>query len=266
MRQLFAAGNGSPSNPNEIGVDVTVKSVISRVARLGIDAIDEAVSPRGNVLYGVKCGPEKCWEVWKELRDALADEYGWWPFISHDGPGEWEWAQPGGEADLPHEHHRETLTRLVTAQSDILEGAEDLASRLGELAPRHPGVTIGAVFARPPEWVCAVAAPECSRLPEILEAPSTPNWIGGPDHPALTYRDHVDVLHAWHRQYDASICYLGANSLMLEVGRPPQTARDVAAVAIEQYAYCYDLDQIFGSIEEVAREQASSPQWFFRWD
>lgn len=75
---------------------MTVQTVISRVARMGTDAIDEAVSPRGEVLYGVKCGPDRCWDVWKELRDSLADDgYRWWPFVSHDGPGEWEWALPG---------------------------------------------------------------------------------------------------------------------------------------------------------------------------
>lgn len=244
---------------------MAVRAEIAYALRVGVDAVEEVLSPQGDALYGVRCGPDECWGAWQELRGA-GD--GWWPFVSHEGPGEWEWdrtravKEGRGFSEAP----RITPARLVAAQEDMLADAPGLAERLGELAPRPRGKTVGEFFARRPEWVCVAEVGEQFMLPEILDAPSTPNWVGSPAHPALRYEDHADVLRAWSSRYDVSLCYLGSNALVLEVGRPPRSARDVAAAAIEQYAYCYDLDQVIGSIDDVAREQACADQWFFWWD
>jgi hypothetical protein len=245
----------------------TLKSAIAQVVGVRIDAVEEATSPRGNVLYGVRCPPDECWEVWRELRDA-ARKIGFWPFVSHEGPREWEWdhARAWDESARISPSRGGTPAQLVAAQSGVLEDAGGLADRLVDLAPRPQGKTFGEFFAYRPEWVCLATVPAQSQLPEILDAPSTPNWLGGPAHPVLRYEDHADVLREWHSRYDASICYLGSNSLMVQVGSPPRTVRDAAAVAIEQYAYCPDLDQVIGTLDDVAREQAGARQWFFWWD
>jgi hypothetical protein len=246
---------------------MNVKSHISLLAGVGIETIEQSVSPRGDVLYGLRCPPGETWEMWRGLREA-AGKTGLQAFVSHQSPGEWEWdrsRQPDG-GDRPSPDHGATLARLVAARSSQLGESEGLANRLTSLDPRPRGRTAEEFFARPPEWVCLAEVREPSRLPTVLDAPSTPNWTGGPSHPVLRYADHVDVLRSWHSRFDASVCYLASNALMVQVGRPPRTAADVAAVAVEQYAYCPDLDQVIGTLDDVAREQACADQWFFWWD
>jgi hypothetical protein len=246
---------------------VTVRAEIAHAIGVEGDAVEGVVSPRGDVLYGVWCGPDECWGLWRKLRRA-GEKSAWWPFVSHDGPGEWEWdvSRAVRESHGFSEASGVTPTRLVAAQEDVLADAAGLEGRLGKLAPRQRGTTVGEFFPHRPEWVCVAEIREQFRIPEVLDAPSTPNWVGSSAHPALGYEDHADVLRAWSSRYDASVCYLGSNALMLEVGRPPRSPHDVAAAATEQYAYCYDLDQVIGSIDDVAREQACADQWFFWWD
>lgn len=243
------------------------QAALAQVAGVGIDAVEEVVSPRGDALYGVRCPPDACWRIWRELFNA-AGTSGYWPFVSHEGPRAWEWdhTRESTRSDGSSPSRGATPAQLIAAQSDVLEDTDGLADRLAEPAPRPRGKTFGEFFAFRPEWVCLAEAQAQSRLPDILDAPSAPNWIGGPAHPFLRYADHADLLDLWHSRYDASICYLGAHSLMLRVGRPPRTPREAAAVAIEQYAYCPDLDQVIGSLDTVAREQAAATQWFFWWD
>jgi hypothetical protein len=91
---------------------------------------------------------------------------------------------------------------------------------------------------------------------------TTSNWIGGAIHPDLTAADHIAVLRHWEDQYGAEVYHTGRAELALIVNRPPQAELEVARCAIEQYAYCYDL----GDVVDVARDQAPTDHWYFRWD
>lgn len=71
------------------------------------------------------------------------------------------------------------------------------------------------------------------------------------------------ALRSWHDRYGAEVYYLGVSALELRVARPLQQLGEVAAVAIEQYAYCDDLGQVIGEPDQVARRQVPAGQWHF---
>jgi hypothetical protein len=78
--------------------------------------------------------------------------------------------------------------------------------------------------------------------------------------------DHLAVLRHWHQRYGAELYYAAGSDLELAVARPPARTDDVARCAVEQTVYCYDLSQLFGEPEDVAREQARGNHWSFWWD
>ncbi|MFD8230383.1 DUF4253 domain-containing protein [Streptomyces sp. NPDC059696] len=242
-------------------------------------------TPRGGTLLGFRCTPDACLDVWRRARERHADT-GWWPFITHTQPSDWEWA------DLPDGSHRgEThgpfVARLVELQAgELLKEAEtfrpptgrlpvrdldDLAGRLvaavPHSAPPRPAETrLATFFAGPPEWICLVPTGDPAGLPELLDAPDTPNHTPFPGRESLSYRDHADVLREWHDRFGAEICYLDTDALLLSVRNPPTDPLQVARVAIEHYAYCPDFDQLIGGLPEVAAHQAPTRFWFFWWD
>jgi hypothetical protein len=56
-------------------------------------------------------------------------------------------------------------------------------------------------------------------------------------------------------------------TLELRVPRPPATREAAVALAIQQYAYCYDIvDQGAGSIDALAASLMNGSVWFFWWD
>ncbi|MBB4713003.1 hypothetical protein BJ965_002885 [Streptomyces luteogriseus] len=247
--------------------------------------VERVPTPRGGTLLGFRCAPDACLDLWRRARERHPAT-GWWPFITHTPPSDWEWAElPGGS------HRDETrgpfIAGLVELQAgELLQEAEtfrpptghlpvrdldDLARRLTAAlphpAPPRPAETRLATFSvGPPEWICLVPTDDPVGLPELLDAPDTPNHTPFPGRESLSYRDHADVLREWHDRFGAEICYLDTAALLLSVGSPPTDPLQAARVAIEQYAYCPDFDQLIGGLPEIAAHQAPAPFWFFWWD
>ncbi|MFJ4560098.1 DUF4253 domain-containing protein [Streptomyces massasporeus] len=242
-------------------------------------------TPRGGTLLGFRCTPDACLDVWRRARERYADT-GWWPFITHTQPSDWEWA------DLPGDSHRDEASlpfvdELVELQAgELLREAEmfrpptgrlpvrdldDLAGRLTAAVPHsaslRPAETrLATFFSRPPEWICLVPTGDPAGLPELPDAPDTPNHTPFPGRESLSYRDHADVLREWHDRFGAEICYLDTDALLLSVESPPTDPLQAARVVIEHYAYCPDFDQLIGGLPEIAAHQAPARFWFFWWD
>lgn len=64
------------------------------------------------------------------------------------------------------------------------------------------------------------------------------DWRASQGHDRLTQEDHVGVLRSWHERFGADVRYLDTAALGLVVAKPPTNRREVARVAVEQYAYC----------------------------
>ncbi|MFC8247515.1 DUF4253 domain-containing protein [Streptomyces chartreusis] len=258
-------------------------------AELGVPAeqVRRARTPRGGVLFGFRCEPGACLDVWRRARERYGST-GLWPFITHTAPSRWEWADVAGD-DRDEKRRQPIVDRLVELQAnDLLTEAqwfrgpqahptpardlEDLARRLadstpaaGTRTPRSAQSLLATFFGEPPEWICLVSTEDPCGLPELLDAPFTPNHTPFPGGDGLSYRDHANVLRAWHDRYGAEICYLDAHEVMLSVEHPPAAPLETARVAIEHYAYCPDLDQVIGGLPEVAL-QVPTRTWFLWWD
>ncbi|WP_344613752.1 DUF4253 domain-containing protein [Dactylosporangium salmoneum] len=115
-------------------------------------------------------------------------------------------------------------------------------------------------------WLCLTATPQGGwDLPMLLGKPHALNW-GTPVHPRLDPAYHAAFLRSWHRRFDACVRGLHPRWLDIVVGAPPTEPDEIAAVAMEQYAYCDDLGLDVGFPAGVAREQVPADQWYFWWD
>ncbi|WP_100244134.1 DUF4253 domain-containing protein [Streptomyces ipomoeae] len=259
-------------------------------AELGVRAEDvhRVRTPRGGVLLGFRSDPDAALDVWRRARERYATT-GLWPFVTHTSPTEWEWADvPGDSHD--EKHRQSCIDRLTELQRDKLlreadefnppqehpapvRDLDDLALRLTgavpaveALPPRSAESRLATFFAAPPEWICLVPTEDPLGLPELLDAPDTPNHTPFPGRESLSYRDHANVLREWHDRYGAEICYLDSHEVLLSVEHPPSDPLETARAAIEHYAYCPDLDQVIGGLPEVASRQVPTRTWFFWWD
>jgi hypothetical protein len=228
---------------------------------------------------------ETVFEVAGRLREAARGS-GLAAFASCEEPAEWEWLPPGHErigVALPEERDGSLIAELVRAVSEddaalmVAGGGEperdwlDPVVLAGLIADRLPAAPShrSPVTATEPEWVYLVPASRPWEIPVAVHAPCVPNWRGSAAHPDLLIADHVAVLRSWYRRFGAEICYLSTNDMELTVGRPPAAAEEVAAVAVEQWGYCQDLDQVparLGDPERVALRQVVSDRWYFWWD
>jgi hypothetical protein len=135
--------------------------------------------------------------------------------------------------------------------------------------PQPPPWRIHNEFAGPgrnPEWLCLIPAQAGYELPTLLDAPYANDWHASDTHDRLTQADHVGVLRSWHERFGADLRYLDAVAVGLVVANPPTEPREVAAVAVEQFAYCDDLDQFIGEPHRVAQRQVTTNHWYFWWD
>lgn len=115
-------------------------------------------------------------------------------------------------------------------------------------------------------WVCLTATAEGGwELPMLLGNPHAANLVTS-RHPGLDPVHHAAFLRSWHRRFGACVRGLHGSWLDLVVDAPPTEPAEIAAVAVEQWAYCDDMFQTVGLPADVAREQAPADQWYIWWD
>lgn len=255
---------------------------IAATTGLAVSSVESARSPRGGVLHGFACPPDACTDAWRRLR-AEFPRTGLWPFVSHQRPTDWEWdeTRSGAQHSADPTGRHPVLERLMTEQADHLRlgvpGAgqsadgldallESLTRVIGEASEPARALDPDEVFARPPGWICLTPVADPSGLPELLDAPDTVNWTADSPDATLGYADHSAVLREWNVRYGAVPCQIGSRALVLAVKHPPVSRRETARVALEQFAYCPDLEQVLGGPVEIAQRQAGADRWFFRWD
>jgi hypothetical protein len=249
---------------------------VAEQAGLHRPVVQCSATPDGRAFYGILSPGD--YGVREKLWDLLRNLYphtGLWPFLGHESPMDWEWETGASVRDGASVSHM--LDRLAEygainvledpgSRQDInLQGAEGIAAVVAG-APYARGEVMGQNFRYAPEWVCLVEARHSFELPLVLHSPSTPNWLGNPLMPSLGYAEHAATLKDWNARFGAVLFYLGASAMVLQVDRPPVGAADIARVALEQSAYCPDLDQVIGSPGEIAARQVTSRHWFFWWD
>ena len=79
--------------------------------------------------------------------------------------------------------------------------------------------------------------------------------------------EQVAVAKYWYEKYGAVPAAITYDEIEFYVKRPPQTLEESKKLAVEHYAFCYDLvDQCCGTFEALADGLYKNIQWYFWWD
>ena len=240
----------------------------------------------GSRMYGTSVGLADHDGLWRSVRVACAS-HGWWPVLTPLDPADvatapWLLTQSPDQvltqaAAVDPGH---LIAAMIGSQAwafsfddwwsdpdDRLPTPEELAMHISPSAPAG-GARRGSAadLTWSLTWLYVMPVAGCE-IPAVWGRPWTPNWAWRDGRSGrLTLADHVGVLRSWHQRFGADLMYLSGSALALAVRRPPSDPLEIAGVALEQYAYCYDLDQFIGNVEDVAQEQVPRDRWHFWWD
>ncbi|HEX4222832.1 MAG TPA: DUF4253 domain-containing protein [Pseudonocardiaceae bacterium] len=255
-------------------------------AELGVPLPElESWHTADTVVFGFPVAAGEAEAVWQRLR-AVFDRSGMWPFISTIGPEEWQLNPERGE-EPTRAYLREALRldpeRVV---AETVEGERvyfgydterdgldlyDLDQILAELgpepiSPEPPRYRFATHYSNRALWMYLVRAEAGYAVPALVCAPTWARWPEpGEESPHVALHD-VAFLRSWQDRFGAELQSIGRTDLEVVVARPPRETRDIARVAIEQYAYCFDLCQILGEPVQLAHTQVPGDRWYFWWD
>ncbi|WP_433047752.1 DUF4253 domain-containing protein [Dactylosporangium sp. CS-033363] len=207
------------------------------------------------------------WQRWRELYPVT----GLWPFLSSAGPDELarrrERLAPAPDPDA-------VVAELVAVQrvEEPYLAELDLPALVADLAANPPAPLPGGAAERlrrgwrDVRWLCLADTAEGGwELPLLLGRPRAANLVTS-RHQGLDPVHHAAFLHSWYRRFGACVRGLHGSWLDLVVDAPPTDPAEIAAVAVEQWAYCDDMLQTVGLPAKVARNQAPADQWYIWWD
>ena len=79
--------------------------------------------------------------------------------------------------------------------------------------------------------------------------------------------EQVAVAKYWYEKYGAVPAVITYDTIVFYVERPVQTLEETKKLAMEHYAFCYDIvDQCYGTLEKLADALYKNIQWYFWWD
>ena len=79
--------------------------------------------------------------------------------------------------------------------------------------------------------------------------------------------EQVAVAKYWYEKYGAVPAVITYDTIEFYVERPPKTLEETKKLAVEQYAFCYDLvEQCCGTFEKLVDGLYKNIQWYFWWD
>lgn len=79
--------------------------------------------------------------------------------------------------------------------------------------------------------------------------------------------EHVGIFKYWGELYGAEPVGISADTVEMQIDRPPADRDSAIKLAVEQYAYCADIvDQGTGTIERLAATLLNGRSWYFWWD
>ena len=79
--------------------------------------------------------------------------------------------------------------------------------------------------------------------------------------------EQVAVAKYWYEKYGAVPAAITYDEIEFYVEKPVQTLEEAKKLAIEQYAFCYDLvEQCCGTFEKLVDGLYKNIQWYFWWD
>ena len=77
----------------------------------------------------------------------------------------------------------------------------------------------------------------------------------------------IATVKYWYEKYGAVPAAISYDEIEFYVERPVQTLEETKKLAIEHYAFCYDIvDQCYGTFEKLVDGLYKNIQWYFWWD
>ena len=77
----------------------------------------------------------------------------------------------------------------------------------------------------------------------------------------------IAIVKYWYEKYGAVPAAITYDEIEFYVERPPQTLEEAKKLAVEHYAFCYDLVlQCCGTFEALVDGLYKNIQWYFWWD
>lgn len=248
------------------------------VETVDVDALVASSTVRGTLRDGrevrsIRVEPAQAVLTWQALR-AAHDRTGLWPFL----------ADPPAKDPRPEvwEHlHSDVRTdgRLPNDPDDLFAAllAKTIGPDDGDLDDEDRENLRGALRCEQ-VVLCprpANRAPWAGKTQQIglcpadsggWEIPESIGWEGALNY-AISGAEHSAVLKAWHDRHGAVLMALTFDTIELRVPNPPTDPDEVAAVALEQVAYCPDaVFQGAESLTALAEQQVYSDTWSLWWD
>ena len=77
----------------------------------------------------------------------------------------------------------------------------------------------------------------------------------------------IATVKYWYEKYGAVPAVITYDTIVFYVERPVQTLEETKKLAMEHYAFCYDIvDQCYGTFEKLVDGLYKNIQWYFWWD
>ena len=79
--------------------------------------------------------------------------------------------------------------------------------------------------------------------------------------------EQIAVAKYWYEKYGAVPAVITYDEIEFYVEKPVQTLEEAKKLAVEQYAFCYDIvEQCYGTFERLVDGLYKNIQWYFWWD
>ena len=79
--------------------------------------------------------------------------------------------------------------------------------------------------------------------------------------------EQIAVAKYWYEKFGAVPAVITYDEIEFYVEKPVQTFEEAKKLAVEHYAFCYDIvDQCYGTFEKLADGLYKNIQWYFWWD
>ena len=79
--------------------------------------------------------------------------------------------------------------------------------------------------------------------------------------------EQVAVAKYWYEKYGAVPAVITYDEIEFYVENPIQTLEEAKKLAVEHYAFCYDIvEQCYGTFERLVDGLYKNIQWYFWWD
>ena len=79
--------------------------------------------------------------------------------------------------------------------------------------------------------------------------------------------EQIAVAKYWYEKYGAAPAVITYDEIEFYVERPVQTLEETKKLAVEQYAFCYDIvEQGYRTFEKLVDGLYKNIQWYFWWD